>query len=236
MIVDKKSKIKQPVVVVSDENIESTEEIQYTTNALCDVFNAVKKILGSLKEDESDPESPSLFKTIALNTGQLSRIKNSKQNKESALIFPAVFLHFINVRYLVQQARVGEGRATLRVQYVLNRLNNSDEEFELEGYELFQRINVALQDGKNEYPALTERFSLTYFDQPESFGDGLQPYWIDYEVYFRENSAYKFRNYVDRYLVIPPFTNHSDQLIENNTDNHDNHIEPSYDEVSGINE
>lgn len=236
MIVDKKSKIEQPAVVATSENIENTEEIQYTTNALCDVFNAVKEILGKLRENEDDPNSPSLFKTIALNTGQLSRIKNNKHNEESVLVFPAIFLHFINVRYLVQQARVGEGRATLRVQYVLNRLNNSDEEFELEGYELFQRINVALQDGKSKYAALTERFNLTYFDQPESFGDGLQPYWIDYEVWFREDSAYKYRNYVDRYLIVPPFTNHSDQLIENNTDNHDNHPDPEYDEVSGLSE
>ncbi|MDR1090958.1 MAG: hypothetical protein LBL79_07765 [Prevotella sp.] len=231
MIVDKKNKNKnEPALNVGAE--EAVENTIYTTNALIDVFNAVKEILGTLREEEEDPGSPALFKTIALNTGQLSRIKNNKHNQESALLFPAVFLHFINVRYLVQQARIGEGRATLRVQYVLNRLNNSDEEFELEGYALFQRINIALQDGKNKYPALTERFNLTYFDQPESFDDGLQPFWIDYEIWFREDSAYKYRNYVDRYLIVPPFTNHSDQLPESNVDNHEDHTGPEYDEVS----
>jgi hypothetical protein len=221
---------------VNIEATEPAEEIIYTTNALIDVFNAVREIVGGITEDEENPDSPPFFKTIALNTGQLSRIKNDKHNKEYALVFPAVFLHFINVRYLVQQARIGEGRATLRLQYVLNRLNNADEEFELEGYALFQRINVAIQDGKDKYPALNERFILTYFDQPESFGDGLQPFWIDYEVWFREDSAYKYRNYIDRYLVVPPFTNHSDQLPENNADSHEDHAEPTYDEASDFSE
>jgi hypothetical protein len=233
MIIDKKNKNEPTVNVGTEKTAEGTI---YTTNALIDVFNAVKEILSTLREDESNPNSPALFKTIALNTGQLSRIKNDKRNQEAALVFPAVFLHFINVRYLVQQARIGEGRATLRVQYVLNRLNNGDEEFEMEGYALFQRINIALQDGKSKYPSLTERFGLTYFDQPESFSDGLQPFWIDYEVWFREDSAYKYRNYVDRYLVVPPFTNHSDQLPESNADNHEDHTDPTYDEVSDFSE
>lgn len=232
MIVDKKSKKEQPIV----DKEETVDEIPYTVNALCEVFNAVKEVLSKLHQDKDDPNSPLLFKTIALNTGQLSRIKNDKWNKESVFSFPAVFLHFINIRYLTQQSRVGEGRATLRVQYVLNRLNCGDVKFELEGYELFQRINVALQDAKSTHPALTERFNLTYFDQPESFDDGLQPYWIDYEVWFTEYSAYKYRNYVDRFLVCPPFTDHSDQLPENNKDKHEDHDNPEYGEVSGFTE
>ena len=232
MIVDKK--IENEEVKAVAERAGSTAEFPYTANALCEVFKAAKEILSELREDENDPGSPFLFKTVALNTGQLNRIKSNTANMEEAIVFPAVFLHFINVRYLVQQSRIGEGRATLRIHYVLNRLNNGDEEVELEGYELFQRINVALQDGKSKYPALNERFSLTYFDQPESFGDGLQPYWIDYEVWFTEYSAYKFRNYVERYLVVPPFTNHSDQQAENNRDGHEDHEVPGYDEVSGF--
>ncbi|MDR1119457.1 MAG: hypothetical protein LBM08_00890 [Dysgonamonadaceae bacterium] len=230
MIVDKKPK-EEPVIPPGEEQGEASP---YTVNALCEVFNAVKEVISELREDEDNPDSPPLFKTVALNTGQLSRIKNNKWNREYMLPFPAAFIHLIDVRYLVQQARIGEGRATLRLQYVLNRLNNSDEEYELEGYRLFQRINVALQDAKSKYPALSERFNLTYFDQPESFDDALQPYWIDYEVWFTEYSAYKFRNYVDRYVVVPPFTNHSDQLEESNTDSHEDHPAPSYDEVSGF--
>ena len=206
----------------------------YQSNALCDVFEAVKDILLQVTYDPTDPTSKTIFKKVALNTGQLNRIKNNKMNQEEALAFPAVFIHFINVRYLVQQSRIGEGRATLRIQYVLNRLNSSDEEHELEGYRVFQRINVALQDGKSTHSALNERLNLTYFDQPETFSNGLQQYWIDYEVWFREETAYKYRNYVDRYVVVPPFTNHSDQLPDNNLDKHPDHTGDSYDNAASI--
>lgn len=238
MIVDKYKPLEQEDVqaiqqAVNDSPISQEQEL-YTTNALCEVYRAVKNILGDLKLNENDPDSPPLFRTIKLNNGQLSRLKNNKWNKEYAIAFPAVFLHFINVYYLVQQSRIGEGRATMRIQYVLNRLNNSDTDHELEGYELFQRINAAIQDRKHEFPALTERFQLTYFDQPESFDDGLQPFWIDYEVWFSEYSSYRYKNYVDRYIVAPPFTNHSDQNQEYNTDGHDNHKSPTIEDAAGF--
>lgn len=225
---------KTQIKEVKQEKVSSTEEIEYSENALCNVIIAVKDVLSKLREDENDPDSPQLFRTIAIDNGQLSRIKNNKSNEEYGIVFPAIFMHFINVRYLVQQSRIGEGRATLRIRYVLNRLNNSDPEHELEGFRMFQRINVALQDAKNTYAALNERFQLEYFDQPESFDDGLQQYWIDYEVWFRETSAYKFRNYVDRYLVVPPFTNHSDQNPESNINEHEDHDTPKYEDVSEI--
>lgn len=228
MIVDKKKEEGG-----KQENVVS-EEIQYSENALCNVIIAVKDVLGQLREDENDLKSPKLFRTIAIDNGQLNRIKNDKHNLEYGIVFPAIFMHFVNVRYLVQQSRIGEGRATLRIRYVLNRLNNSDPDVELEGFRMFQRINIALQDAKSKYAALNERFQLEYFDQPESFDDGLQQYWIDYEVWFREDSAYKYRNYVDRYLVVPPFTNHSDQKPENNTNNHEDHNSPKYDDVSKV--
>lgn len=238
MIVDKHKPLeKEDEVaikqVINDSSIDPEKEI-YATNALCEVYKAVKNILSDLKQDENDPNSPPLFHTIKLNNGQLNRIKNNKWNKEYAFGFPAVLLHFINVRYLVQQSRIGEGRAAMRIQYILNRLNNSDAEFELEGYELFQRINGAIQDRKKEFPALTERFQLTYFDQPESFDDGLQQFWIEYEVWFSEYSSYRYKNYVDRYIVVPPFTNHSDQLPESNPDNHENHDTPTIENAAGF--
>lgn len=220
---------------VEQSNVTTLEEA-ITTNALCEVFKAVKTILSEMRVDEDNETSPLLFKTIKLNNGQLSRIKHDKWNREYALAFPAVFLHFINVRYLVSQSRIGEGRATLRIQYVLNTLNNSDEDVELEGYRLFQRINDHINRFKCGFPALLERFQLTYFDQPESFDDGLQPYWIDYEVWFREYSDYAYRDWVDRYIVIPPFTNHSDQLPENNLDNHEDHDKPKFEDVVGFDE
>lgn len=216
----------------NNENF-STEELQYTPNPLVELFEAVKEILLDVRYDETDPNSPKIFNKVMLNTGQLSRIKNNKHNTEDAIRFPAVLVHFINVRYLVQQSRIGEGRATLRIQYILNRLNPGDEEHELDGFRVFQKINIAIQDGKSKYDALNERVQLTYFDQPESFGNGLQPYWIDYEVWFRDTTAYKYRNYVDVHLVAPPFTNHSDQLPEN-SNGHEDHNDVSYEDASSI--
>jgi hypothetical protein len=212
----------------------TTEQEIYEVNALCEVYKAVRSILSDLKSDENDPGSPPLFRTIKINNGQLNRLKNNKWNKEYAIAFPAVFIHFIDVRYLVQQSRIGEGRAVARIQYVLNTLNNSDDERELEGFELFQRINGAIQGRKNEFPALTSRFQLTYWDQLESFDDGLQPYWIDYEVWFSEYSSYRYKDYVERYIVMPPFTDHDDQLPECNENNHARHGEPTIEEVTGF--
>jgi hypothetical protein len=237
MIVDKykREEATQETIPTVDE-IKATgrEEEVYSTNALCEVYKAVKKILGDLKADEANPTSPPLFHTIMVDNGQLRRIRGGHSNKEYGIAFPAVFVHFVNVRYLIQQSRIGEGRATMRIRYVLNRLNNSDPDYELEGYELFQRINSALQRRKGEFPALAARFQLTYFDQPESFDDSLQPFWIDYEVWFSEYSGYRYKDYVERYVVMPPFTDHSDQSKEVNLDKHGNHGTPSDLEAAGF--
>lgn len=238
MIIDKnKITNSEEGVALQEEavgSIVATEEESYTTNALCAVFNAIKTILSGIVVDDSNPNSKLLFKTVSLNTGQLNRIKNNKWNKEYAIAFPAVFMHFINIHYLVQHSRIGEGRATMRIQFVLNRLNNNDAEFELEGYEVFQKINDAILSNKVKFPALAERFQLQYFDQLESFEDGLQPFWIDYEVWFKEYTSFRYKDYVDRYVVVPPFTNHSDQQEENNTNNHEDHDEPAIEDVAGF--
>lgn len=82
------------------------------------------------------------------------------------IAFPAVFIHFTNVRYLVQQQRIGEGRATMRVRFILNTLNNQDEDKECYPFYVFQKINMAIQDAKDTEPALNERCNLTYYDMP----------------------------------------------------------------------
>ena len=98
-----------------------------------------------------------------------------------------MFVHFTNVRYLVQQQRIGEGRATMRIRFILNNLNNGDDSMECEPFRVFQRINVAIQDAKDTEPALNERCNLLYFDMPTTT-NMLQAYWVDYEVWFRESS------------------------------------------------
>mgnify|MGYP000434086623 FL=1 len=69
---------------------------------------------------------------------------------------------------------------------------------------------------------------------PETFDDGVQPYWIDYEVAFNDYTSYRYKDYVERYIVMPPFTNHSDQLKENNQDGHENHTTPTIEDAVKI--
>lgn len=240
MIVDKNKHVEPEIPDIIEEPSPSTgittEQELYEANPLSEIYRAVETILKPLRVDPNNPDSPPLFRTIKLNTGQLSRIKHDKHNLEYALAFPAVFVHLINVRWLVQTSRIGEGRADLRICFVLNRLNNGDDEFQTEGYDVFQRVHNAIEANKSLFAPLTERCQLTYFDQVENFDDGLQQYWITYEVWFRNYSSYRYRNYVERTLVIPPFTNHTDQLPENNLDNHENHDDPAFEDVVGFTE
>ncbi len=225
-------KDKNPKEIEQTQIEEPTVTLPETValNPIIEIYKAVKRALQTIREDAENPLSPQLFKTIAIDNGQFSRIIHDT-NMEMEVAFPAVFIHFINVNYLVQQQRIGEGRATMRVRFILNTLNNSDEDKECLPFEVFQRVNIAIQDAKNYEPALNERCNLTYFDMPTT-SNMLQAYWVDYEVWFRETSAFKYRNWVERYVVIPPFTNHSDQEPESNENDHLDHSEPTYDEVS----
>lgn len=206
-----------------------TEPEAYRENAFVNVYQAVKRAIQGIREDPDNPDSPILFKTIAIDNGQFARIVRS-ENLEYEVAFPAVFIHFINVRYLVQQQRTSEGRATMRVRFILNTLNNSDAEHECDAFIVFQRLNVAIQDAKEHEPALQERCNLTYFDMPLTT-NMLQAYWIDYEIWFRESSSWRYRNWVKRYVVMPPFTNHAD-APEHDENGHGNHSAPSYEETS----
>ena len=174
---------------------------------------------------------PKLFQTVKIDNGQFERIVRTRGNTEYAIPFPAAFIRFVNVRYLVAQQRIGEGRATMRIRFVLNDLNNSDDIVETHGFRVFQQINDAIQDAKDYEEALNERCNLTYFDMPESLDHGLQPYWIDYEIWFRTSSSFQYRKWVDRYLVMPPFTNHSD-APEHDSEAHGNHKEPKIEDVA----
>lgn len=237
MIVDKNKRPETTVPEppkVEDVFTDENEGQPWEGNPMSDIFNAIRSILKDIPLDPNKPDGPPLFRTIKLNYGQLTRIKHDKHNYEYALAFPAAFIHLINVRWLVQTSRIGEGRGELRICYVLNRLNNGDDEYQTEGFEVFQRINQAINARKDEFPAFTERLQLTYWDQVENFDDGLQQFWITYEVWFKDYTSYQFKDYVDRYIVVPPFTNHSDQLPENNQDKHDDHDDPRFEDVAGF--
>ena len=237
MIVDKnKQTVEVPVEDVETNESVIVDEIQEAveTNVMIEAYKAVRKILESIKEDPNDPDSPSFFKTIKLDNGQLTRIKHNEYNREYGLVFPAVFIHYINIYYNVGTSKIAEGKGTMRIHYVLNRLNNSDDEAECEGMAIYQRIVAAIEEQKANFPVLVQRFQLEYWEQPLSFDDALQPYWIDYQIWFQDYTAYAYKNYVDAYVTVPPFTQPSDQNEIANPDNMPNHENPEYDEVSGF--
>lgn len=227
MIKDKKPLIPPPAV----PEIMALEPEQVEANPFTEIYNAVRRALDTIRENPMDTASPPLFKTVAIDNGQFARLLRG-QNMEYEVSFPAIFIHFINVRYLVQQQRIGEGRATMRVRFILNNLNNSDEEMECEPFRVFQRVNVAIQDAQKREPALATRCNLTYFDMPLST-NMLQGYWIDYEVWFKDYSTYIYRDWTERYLVMPPFTNHSD-APQHDQAGHGNHSKPEYKEATGF--
>ena len=180
----------------SQEKNKASIPEEVAENPFVNMYQAVKRAILTLREDPDNPQSEPFFRTIAIDNGQFARIVRD-ENLETEIAFPAVFIHFINVRYLVQQQRIGEGRATMRIRFILNTLNNQDAERECDAFWVFQRLNVAIQDAKNHEPALNERCNLTYFDMPVTV-NMLQAYWIDYEVWFRESSAWKYKEWVER--------------------------------------
>lgn len=228
---DEADAIQEQVQETKKPGVTTIEEA-VTMNAMCEVYLAVRRILEGIHVDPNNENSPLLFKTIKIDNGQLLRIKNNDHNKEYALAFPACFIHFIDMYWNVGTYRINEGKGVLRLHYVLNRLNNGDDDVEMDGFRAFTLINDAINQHKSEFPALVNRFQLQYWDQPLTFDDGVQPYWIDYQIWFYDYTSFRMKDYVDRYVVVPPFTNHSDQLPENNTDEHENHPDPTIEEAA----
>lgn len=100
MIIDKHKPIRpsapKEIPVVPDHESDEVQEV-VETNAMVEAYKAVRKILESIPKDSKDPNSPPLFKTIKLDNGQLNRIKYNGNNQEYGIVFPAVFIHFINI-------------------------------------------------------------------------------------------------------------------------------------------
>lgn len=229
MIKDKKPGSAPPAAQVAGATITQPEQVE--KNPISGIYDAVRRALDTIRETPADKNSPPFFRTVAIDNGQFARLLRG-QNMEYETAFPAIFIHFINVRYLVQQQKIGEGRATMRIRFILNTLNNSDTDRQCEPFQVFQRVNVAIQEAKKREPALATRCNLTYFDMPLST-NMLQGYWIDYEVWFKDYSTWEYRDWVERYLVMPPFTNHSD-APEHDKGEHGDHGKPIYKEVTGF--
>lgn len=241
MIIDKhktQSTIPESTGPTTDTTAEASDQLQEAieSDAMSQAYEAIREILAAIPKDSNDPNSEPLFKTIKLDNGQLDRIKMNTHNNEYGIAFPAVFIHYVDIYYNVGAAKISEGRGTMRIHYVLNRLNNSDDgvEGELEGFAVYKKIISAIESNKAKFPPLVNRFQLQYWDQPESFDDGLQPYWIDYQIWFSDYTAYRYKDYVDVYVVQPPYTNFSDQNEIANPDGRPNDKSITYDETSGF--
>ena len=238
MIIPKK---KNQQAAQTPQEVLVPEKIQIPKNGLIAVYHAIKEILEQVRWDYYDQNSEKIFRTVMMNRGQFERIVRKGGNSEYAIGFPACFVEFTNWRYLVQQQRINEGRADMQIKFIMNRLNNQDADVfnpdgtvneyrETEVEFVAQIINQFIQELKYKYPALNERVNLKYIDPLESFQDGLQPCWITYEVWFREESIYATRWLRQTYIVFPPYTNHGDQEPEHNINGHTNYDHLEYHE------
>ena len=246
MIIDKKSKHvlsgnKSSALAPIDsptDNPTPEKPMQIAPNGPIDVLNAMKSILREVTWEYGIPESTSIFRTVQIDDGQYERIISSKGNQEETMGFPAAFIHFINWHYLVQQARINEGRAILRIRFILNRLNVHDDGDDMEVYYVAERIHQTIQEQISKYECLQERCQLQYIDPMESFDNGLQPCWMTYEIWFKQANIWIHRNKIYKKFVCPPFTNHADQdqSIEGvNPDDHTNLDHPiTYDEATSF--
>lgn len=248
MIIDKKNnKIvsgnkNSSIAIQKQSETESKppkkKPVQIAKNGPMEVLDAIKEILKSVTWEYGVEGSPKVFKTVQIDDGQYEKIISPNGNMEETLGFPAAFVHFIEWRYLVQQSRINEGRAKLRIRFILNSLNVHEDEHDMDVYYIAERIHQTIQENISKYPCLQERCMLEYIDPMESFSYGLQPCWMTYEIWFKQPNVWIERNKIYKKFVCPPFTNHADQdpTIEGvNPDGHTNLDHPtSYDEVTGF--
>ena len=223
VISDNQTSTSAPIVDES-EIVEVPQQIP--TGGIIDVLKAIIAILKEVRWEYGVAESPKIFRTVKVDDGQYNRIVRKGGNTEYEVAFPAAFVHFVDTQYLVSQKRIGEGRAKLRIHFILNRLNVHDEEVQCDPYYVMERIDQEITLHKGEYDCLQERCQLVYWDFPQSFDYGLQPGWLTYEIWFREGNIWVNRRKVYRHMVLTPFTNHSDQTEEANENNHTNADHP----------
>lgn len=219
---NKDSAVKKPES--PDLPVVSVPE-QVASNGPIDVLKAMKEILRSVTWQWNVANSPKIFKTVQVDDGQYERIISPDGNKEETLGFPAAFVHFIDWHYLTQQSRISEGRATLRIRFILNSLNVHEDGHDMDVYYVAERIHQTIQENVPNYPCLQERCQLQYIDPMESFDRGLQPCWMTYEIWFKQSNIWASRNIIYKNVVCPPFTNHADQdksLPNVNPDDHNN--------------
>lgn len=241
MIIDKKSgavvsgnSASATATTTTGEVTEKPEQTE--ANGPSDVLHAIMEILREVTWEYGVANSPKVFKTIQYADGQYERIISSTSNLEEGIAFPAAFVHFIDVNWLTSAQRFNDGRAQLRIRFILNRLDTHNSEHDTDVYYVAERIHQTILEKKSNYQCLTKRCNLTYVDPMESFDNSLQPCWMTYEIWFTTVNIWVTRNKVNRRIVFPPFANHADQDQsdpENNIHGHTNLSHPTtYDEAT----
>lgn len=246
MIVDKKNKqviSNNTESVVGAENRNNKVEAQpvakpeqVEANGPMDVLKSIMEILEQVTWEYGVPNSPKIFKTVQYDTGQYEHIIRKSGNIEETMLFPAAFVHFIDVNWITSAQRFNDGRATLRIRFMLNRLDVHNKEHEMDVYYVAERIHQTITELRGNYECLTKKCDLTYVDPLESFENGLQPCWLTYDIWFTTVNIWVTRNKVMRKVVFPPFTNHSDQNQsdpDTNIHDHTNFSHPTtYDDAT----
>lgn len=247
MIIDKKNKQvissnTKSAIYTNEKKIEEpiVKPEQTESNGPVDVLHSIMDILKEVTWEYGVPNSPKIFKTVQYDDGQYDRIILKGGNREEAIIFPAAFVHFIDVNWITSAQRFNDGRATLRIKIILNRLDTHNKEHDTDVYYVAERVHQTITELKGNYECLTKHCNLTYVDPLESFDNSLQPCWLTYEIWFTTVNIWVTRNKVLRKVVFPPFTNHSDQDKSDPTTNIHNHTNLShsttYDEATKFDE
>lgn len=250
MIIDKKNKQvlsgNTENTVVDKNNISADEEIidkpeQIEANGPIDVLHSIMAMLKEVTWEYGVANSPKVFKTVQYDDGQYERLsKRSSANLEEAIALPAAFVHFIDVNWLTSAQRFNDGRATLRIRFLLNRLDPHNSEHDTDVYYVAERIHQTITELKGNYECLSKRCNLTYVDPMESFDNGIQPCWMTYSIWFTTTNIWITRKKVLRKIVFPPFANHADQDQSDPTTNihgHTNLSHPTtYDEAAKYND
>lgn len=248
MIIDKKNKkvlSGNTENVVANQNIKTDEPVdipeQTEANGAVTVLRSIMEILGQVTWEYGVPNSPKIFKTVQYADGQYERLsKRNTANLEEGIALPAAFVHFINVNWLTSAQRFNDGRAELRIRFVLNRLDTHNKEHDMDVYYVAERINQTITELKGNYECLAKRCNLTYVDPMESFDNSMQVCWMTYEIWFTSINIWITRRKTLRKLVFPPFVNHADQDPadeESNIHNHTNLSHPTtYDEATSFSE
>lgn len=211
LVSDNATNSQHEIKIDPDEIIEVEERSEMPDNGIIDVYNAIKEIVRGVRWRYYEPKSEKIFHTVQFNGGQYEFIVTGDSNPMAEIGFPAAFIHFINIRWTQNQQSINEGSAELRIQIVMNILNNYDDDKDTEIFYVAQRVIQTIQEERPKYPALAKECKLTYMDTATSYHSGLQSLWLTFSVKFTEINVWVKRKTVRRFIVAPPFTNHSDQ-------------------------